>query len=286
MVRACSCCGGAALHTRGGFTAEDASPTRDLAEMDSATSDVSDRMQLIALDMLAASDRPAGALSLAAAFQSAGIDVTEATAGRYLRQLDQAGLTRSLSKRGRVLTTAGERRLQELRMRAKLAAQGARVAAAANTRDIDELIDLLHARRAIELEAARLAATRATEEELRNIAKAASTHVDCFERDDRVELSHNFHVLVAAASHNRMLAAMAAMFLDHENDLLAQLLDRISADAGAVLDMALDHKRLVAALRSRDAAEAEAIMREHIDKLISVAVNYRDAQATSESGAA
>jgi hypothetical protein len=171
---------------------------------------IEDRMQLIALQVLAEAGGPSGALSLVSAFRNAGIDIAEATAGRFLRQLDELGYTRSLGKRGRVLTDMGEGRLSQLQLNKSLAAHGARVTAAVGNNDIDQLIDLLHVRRAVEAEAAGLAAARATREEIDRIAHAATMHVHCVEDDNRVELSQNFDALVSTYSHNQMLGAMTA----------------------------------------------------------------------------
>lgn len=254
---------GSALHNRRGGRAQRAG-------------DVENDILAVALQTLAVAKGPVGALTLAAALRASGVEMAEATAGRYLRRLDEGGLTRSLGKRGRVITPAGLRRLRDLRMRTKLAAQGERVAEAARSRGVDDLIDLLHARRAIEIEATRLAVQRATAEELAAIVAAADQHVDCVQGQERVERAHDFHLLVAAASHNRMLAAMAEMFLDPANDLLAQLLDRIAAGAGVVEDMAHDHAQLAAALAMRDGEAAERLMRSHLDKLIRIAEAHRD----------
>jgi len=238
-------------------------------------------MQLLALQLLAEAEGPAGALSLASTFRSAGIDVAEATAGRFLRHLDELGYTQSLGKRGRVVTESGEKRLAELVLNGNLAAHGARVTAAVDSTDIDELIDLLHVRRAVEAEAAGLVALRATDEEIEQIEKAAATHLDCVEHRDRLELSDNFHVLMSRFSHNRMLRAMTEMLLDPSHDPLAKLLDRIADDSGQVRNMALDHQAIALAVRERDAARTEKLMRDHIDNLIQIATRYRDRQKAS-----
>lgn len=235
-----------------------------------------DRMQLIALRVLAEAEGPSGALSLAGAFRSAGIDVAEATAGRYLRQLDELGFTRSLGKRGRILTPQGEDRLAELVQSGSLAAHGARVTAAVGGSTIQQLIDLLHVRRAVEIEAAGLAAQRATEAEVAEIVAAAMQHVDCVEASSRAVSAHNFHELISRYSHNEMLAAMTMMLLDPRHDPLAKLLDHIADNTGTAMSMALDHPRIAEAIRERDPAEAEHAMRRHLDKLIAVVRGYRD----------
>lgn len=284
MVWGCPCC--RAPHDAGTgirCLAVDQTMTSDIGVVSDANLPLEERMQLIALRVLADSGGPSGALSLAAAFRNAGIDVAEATAGRYLRQLDELGHTRSLGKRGRVLTRQGEDRLAELVQSGSLAAHGARVTAAAGGSTIDQLIDLLHVRRAVEIEAAGLAAQRATDAEIAVIVAAAAHHVDCVETSSRAvpAPAHSFHELISRYSHNEMLAAMTMMLLDPRHDPLAKLLDRIADDTGTAMSMALDHPRIAEAIRERDAAEAEHAMRRHLDKLITIVRSYRDSMPIS-----
>lgn len=233
-------------------------------------------IELAALTALAAGE-PVGAARLAAALRRAGIAVAEATAGRYLRGLDERGLARSPgAKRGRVLTAAGRARLDELRHQQRQDEHGARMLRAVAATEIAELIDLLAVRRAVETEAARLAASRATDDELARIAALSERHVrDVGAGHDTVAPSMGFHRAVAEASHNRMLVAVALLLLDPANEPLEKLLGRIADDSGATLDQAHDHLTLAAALRARDPAAAEAAMRAHMDKLIAAVEAFR-----------
>jgi GntR family transcriptional regulator, transcriptional repressor for pyruvate dehydrogenase complex len=198
--------------------------------------------------------------------------------GRFLKQLERSGHMQTLGKLGRVLTPAGRDRMEELRIRVKLAAHEARLAAAASPRDIDELIDLLHVRRAVEVEAARLAATYASNKEIEDIVRASRVHVHCIEcqGQERVDLSNNFHVIVSKVAHSRMISATTTMLLDPQNKPLAQLLDRISDDSDVILDAALEHEKIAVTLRMRNPDDCEKVMRDHIDKLINVVVKHRD----------
>jgi DNA-binding FadR family transcriptional regulator len=239
------------------------------------------KMELIALTLLEEADKPLGAGRLAEIYRSQGIQIAEATAGRFLRSLDEAGLTHRLGKQGRLPTKAGRRRLRELRLRSELTARGTQLAAAAKVQDLRELIDLLHVRRAIEAEAARLAALRAEPRELERITAAADMHVRCIGTPGRIGHAHDFHLLVAQASHNRMLVAIASLLLEVHNERLAHLLDRLAAEAGLVLDTALEHAALADALRRREPDAAERSMRAHIDKLIDVANRKSELPATA-----
>ncbi len=241
-------------------------------------------IELAALALLAESADPIGSVRLAEVLRQGGIAVAEATAGRYLRHLDERGLTRALAgKRGRVITEAGRARLAELRDSRRQDEHGARMRRAVAATEVDELVDLLRVRRAVETEAARLAAGRATDEELAQIAAISRRHVhDVGAGRDTVEPSMHFHRIIAEASHNRMLIAVALLLLDPANEPLEKLLGQIALDSGATLDQAHDHVTLALALGARDAAAAEAAMRAHMDKLIAAVEAYRARASTSD----
>lgn len=240
-------------------------------------------LELAALALLADSDEPIGSARLAEGLRRGGIAVAEATAGRALRRLDERGLTRALGgKRGRVITEAGRERLAALRDALRQDEHGARMRRAVAATEVDELMDLLSVRRAVETEAARLAASRASDEELARIAALSQRHVHAVGAGyDTVEPSMHFHRLIAEASHNRMLIAVALLLLDPANEPLEKLLGQIALATGATLDQAHDHITLAEALYARDAQATERAMRAHMDNLIAAVEGYRARTATS-----
>lgn len=240
--------------------------------------DTTDQQELVALTVLDTSNAPVGAAKLAIAWREAGLPGAEATAGRFLRQLDQRGLTTiHRGTRGRLLTGQGRARLAELHRRDRQDAQGAAIVRALAVSDIDDLIDLLALRQMIETEACRLAATRATEEEIDRLVAFASAQITAVsDGEESMTPSLNFHRLVAEASHNRLLIAVDLLLLDPSHDPLERLLADIAAETGATLDQASDHVALAAALRDRDPTAAERVMRQHMDKLIRSVEAYRD----------
>lgn len=245
------------------------------------TAENAQAMELVALELLAEADEPVGSARLTETFRRAGIMVAEATAGRYLRQLDEHGYTRSPSvKTGRVITEAGRRRLAELRVIERQEHHGARVLDAVQATELDELLDLLYVRRAVEVEAARLATTRATEAEIARLAAYAEAHIhDAGEGHEIAEPSMNFHRMVAEASHNRLLIAVTLLLLDPANDPLEKLLEAIALDTGMAMDHVSDHLKIAAALRAHDPRAVETVMRAHMDKLVRAAEAYRDREA-------
>jgi DNA-binding FadR family transcriptional regulator len=92
---------------------------------------------------------------------------------------------------------------------------------------------------------------------------------------DHAEAAIDFHRLVARASHNKMLTAVASLTLDPSNNPLSTLLDVISIEAGAHFAFAHEHRDIVEAIIARQPQRAEVAMREHVDDLIRVVEEYR-----------
>ncbi|MFF4700660.1 FadR/GntR family transcriptional regulator [Streptomyces chattanoogensis] len=115
-------------------------------------------------------------------------------------------------------------------------------------------------RSALEAEAARLAAERRTEQDLRQLDALLERREAAWESgaaEAFVEADATLHMAVVAASHNEVLAEIYA-------DLGGVLRDFLRADVGEVLrpEAHMDHARLVAAIRAGDgdlaASEAAA----------------------------
>jgi DNA-binding GntR family transcriptional regulator len=127
---------------------------------------------------------------------------------------------------------------------------------------IDDVVRRLEVRLLLEPGAARLAAERATEEDLDLISAA-------IERERRArtamaahDASREFHVLVAAATHNReLVAAIENLWLiEVGRRLLAR---RRAAPAWQEHDVD-EHVAILAALHERDGEHAAQLMEEHV----------------------
>jgi DNA-binding FadR family transcriptional regulator len=233
-------------------------------------------IERIALETLAAAEGPIGASRLVEQLSQHDIVLSEATAGRVLRALDRRGLTRPIGKRGRLLTDEGRDRLHHLEILRRQGEQSAVLVGAATPVDIEELIDLLYVRRAVEPEAARHAALRASDDERAAIHGMADAHIHhVMDGSDHAHAALEFHRLVARASHNKMLTAVASLALDPSTNPLSTLLDFISIEAGAHFTFAHEHRDIVDAIMARKPEAAEAAMREHVDDLIRVVQDYR-----------
>ena len=241
-------------------------------------------INLVALQLLTENDAPIGNNRLVQALEEAGIAVAEATAGRALSKLVSQGLARTLGKRGRVVTPAGREKLASLQREMMRRQRSARLVDVANIGNVESLRDMLIVRRAIEPEAARLAASRASAEDIALLDKYACAHCTApMENSQRVDPAVSFHCQLVRASHHDFLIELGLLTLE-QNDTF--LLDKISHDPRLARQtakatkrdanaFAKDHELIVDAIKRRDPDAAERTMRRHIDRLLVKATAYR-----------
>jgi len=242
---------------------------------------------IVALQLIATSNGPVGSSRLLKVLEDAGFSVAEATVGRYLRELDNRNLTEPRGRLGRVITSHGLDYLKNLVDLQRLDEQSAQIMEASSPHDLAELIDLLYVRRAIEPEAARLAALRATQEEITHLSSIVELHHELAPTgNDRVAPALDFHRQLLEASHNALLIAVGRVALEPAKDTNEQLLDRVALDAEvagiskeqaheAAIAFACEHHEILDAIKARQSHRAEEIMRSHIDKLIRSVEQYR-----------
>ncbi len=217
------------------------------------------------LDTIAKSAEPIGSGTLCGQLVQMGVEISEATVGRILRQLDQKHLTDRIGYQGRRLTAEGEARLSQLARVNDEALITNELRESLRLQDKQDLIDTLVARRAIEREIARLAAENISNEELEQLRTCVAEHMHHFEQG--LSVTHDdmvFHRMIAKASHNRILEA--ALELIRQNWQYTPLLAFIRIQMNK--NVVPDHQRILAALESRSPEAAEEATITHLDGLI------------------
>ncbi len=134
---------------------------------------VSEASELHVLDIIASMEVPVGSRVLRRLLLTQGVDLSEATASRWLSNLTDQGLLAKDGRQGRRLTESGKVRLQSLQTRHNTWAGVNDIFKVYEALDPAHLLDLLHARRLIEPEIARLAALRASADDVERIVAAA-----------------------------------------------------------------------------------------------------------------
>lgn len=227
--------------------------------------------ELVALQLVANQSAPIGAARLEAEWRAHGIEKGEATAGRFLRQLDLAGYTCLHNRtRGRTLTATGHDRLRYLQRAATTSHAEEALRTALDISNREDLIELLEVRKLVECETARRAAIHATAADIQDL-KALVT-ADCSASDETsMQESMAFHRAVAQASKSRLLIAFMSLLQDPTNVHLENALSQMTRVNGITESLHHEHHALVAAIENGLPEQASSIMATHFSRLISVA---------------
>jgi DNA-binding FadR family transcriptional regulator len=125
--------------------------------------------------------------------------------------------------------------------------------------------DLFEARRLVEPEAARLAAERRTEIDLAELARALEDHERALrEGEPAVEPSVRFHVAIANAAHNEVLAG----FVDSFQEPLAERGPILEAMPGFREWEVEQHRSVFEPIAASEAERALEGMRAHLDAVL------------------
>ncbi len=214
------------------------------------------------LKFIGESDNPVGSGSACLALCNAGHQVSEATCGRLLRELDERGLTEKIGFKGRVLTSAGRDYLHTLVQEKKRYQFSQQLAKLVRSRNKEELLDILVARKAIERELARLAALKINNEQCRSLERTVNLSLNSDQNVEESDLS--FHNAITEIAGNRVLKA--ALNLIRQDAQLSPVLVYIRRQVHS--KVFADHFQIFKAVASRNPDAAEKAMVEHIENLI------------------
>lgn len=129
----------------------------------------------------------------------------------------------------------------------------------AGSREVS-VLELLEARKLLEVPAAQQAAAHRDEAQLAGLHAAVPDHPH---HGDPFEANQAFHAIVLTAAPNRLLRVMA-------QPLFATLQTRFVRERATPrfwAEVFADHRRIAAAVEARDAAEAGTAMAEHLENL-------------------
>jgi GntR family transcriptional repressor for pyruvate dehydrogenase complex len=224
-----------------------------------------------ALEAVRDADTAVGARRVAEHLESLGITTSESSVSRLLRQFDSRGWTRQIGAKGRVLTSEGIDELRRLeRMRRHQESDPLDV------RSLEDLHNLLVARRAVERENVRAATLNMSREEIQRLRRVNEQHKRAIERGDvprSVALS--FHRLVGASSGNKFLSSMTDLVFDQSLDATEAALDVIVSKHMTERFSVKEHSELIDAIKTRDPDRAEEVMLAHINQLIDQVAEFR-----------
>lgn len=143
---------------------------------------------------------------------------------------------------------------------------------AVHTKQIN-ILQILDARRSIELRTVVLAALRRTDREAVEISRLADDMLRCFSQPDQVmELDMSFHEAIARASRNPLFALLVGSFRVVTRETWAiGWASRANDDAR--LESVSGHVAIATAIRERKPQEAEKAMADHFDLTVRALLN-------------
>nr|WP_241664547.1 FadR/GntR family transcriptional regulator [Ningiella ruwaisensis] len=145
--------------------------------------------------------------------------------------------------------------------------------------------ELLEARRLFESEAAALAASQVTDEELEAMAEA----VEAMERDNKANVQNlesadrEFHMLIARATKNNAIEFSIAHLWDVRNHspLCMRLLDQVRSKG--IQPRVDEHRQILNALEKRDPQAARKAMKEHLTRVIDMVFEATEIEAIEQA---
>ena len=139
----------------------------------------------------------------------------------------------------------------------------------------DEILDIVDVWAALESMAARLATSRASDEEIAQLRKNFSTYDGDEARahiDEYSDTNIEFHQTIIRLSHSELITQMADQLFFHMRAIRASTIK----DRDRVAQSVMDHSRIIEAIEERDAYHAEQLVRDHALELAKHIERYVD----------
>ena len=223
---------------------------------------------------------PMGSGILKEKMDQIGIEYGTATIGRYLRSMDLKGYTLSKGNQGRVLTEEGRAWLAKMEDNLARARVREESTSALKVNKYSDLIDLMKARKAIEVETVRLAAENASEHEIAELRKTITIYYRYIaQKKDFVDPALDFHSIIADMSHNRFMKAMLEMLVFEEKQIENTIEQLETRERGGTY--VVEHDDITRAIEERNSDLAAELMDRHMDGILS-AVEYQIHQMEEE----
>lgn len=211
-------------------------------------------------------NEPVGSWVLKSMLDQKNINVSTATIGRFLKSLDAKGYTELIESKGRIITTKGINHVNELSSKVRREKLQMKVMKAAQPESLNELLDLMSARKALECETARLGALRANAQNIKDLEKSVEMHQECLDKlRDPTSPALDFHGKVAEASNIRFLIASLDILMNEELKMESRFLEITREKASEYVEQ---HRLIAKAIKNGDAEEAEKQMAIHMDSMI------------------
>ncbi|MEL7601854.1 MAG: FCD domain-containing protein [Bacillota bacterium] len=229
--------------------------------------------ELAVLECLKSSGIPLGSWNLVEKLEERGMSVSSATIGRILNTLERMGLVKKNGHSGRIITPAGVEALSNAKVIDNIKQHTEKLEQLVTTTVLEDYILVLEARKAIEREAARLAAENITETELQALEEILAEQSKRHSNNESIAANDiAFHRAIAHASRNKVLEALYMMLFSYGQQ--TSIFEFIRRQVNAVYMRS--HLDIFEALKAHDPDRTEQCMIHHIDSLMEDVSMYWD----------
>lgn len=211
-------------------------------------------------------DGPIGSWALKSALNDYEAELSTASIGRYLKEMDSKGITETVRNKGRVLTEKGKKILAEKEESVTTAMLHNNIREATDITEYSQLIQLYYVREALEIEAVREAIQYASDEEIAEIDHTNKEYKKCIERkEDFTDPALSFHAVLARITKNRFLEAILIMLIHEQKRIEAKFEILATRDMEYGQRYTAEHEEIYEALKERNTKKATRLMAIHLE---------------------
>lgn len=221
------------------------------------------------LHMMRDAGSPLGAGAIGEVLESQGISISEAGIGRALRSFRQRGLLERRGFQGHVITDTGIERLADLEAAKRYGETLKKLMEKGLTQNYN-VVDILTARRALEREAAYLAALKATPEDIAELENIVKAQYSGMEKNENYA-DHS------AAFHKTIMKMARSSILSNLYDLIGLSVQWQDFFIGTFKmynqPVNVSHEKVLQAIKDRDPERASMLMGKHLTDVVDNAKN-------------
>lgn len=228
---------------------------------------------LALLGILAEAGEPVGTRTAAMALQErCHTKLSESTVSRLLQETDKRGWTTPVATKGRVLAAQGRARHEQLLISAQASNT---LTSAVSVQTVAGLLELLHARKAVESAVAADAANHCTQADVAELKKLAQVQASRLATEPiNGSAGLPFHRKIAEMGTNAMLKVLSGIVLAPQLDHIEEVMDIILGEHNEQMSVVDHHRAVLEAIEAGDAAAAERAMDRHFSEMIAEAEKY------------
>ena len=205
-------------------------------------------------------------IPIGAIYISEKVDIPQASVGRILKELEDKGLVKKISNKGRILTKSGKSYLKskcEQKSKIDVALELSKISKDDNIKE--KLIEILEVRKLLESKSIELACQNRTDNQITELELIYMSNFNEI-NDNKLgnEQDLELHLKIAEMAHNKTLYHLSRLLLTENNAYT--FFSVVTEDIK--LEQLKKHKKLVTCIKNRNVELAKKTIVEHINQII------------------